>query len=262
MTRLGWNWKKSASAAAILGFAFAFAGHAQSTPATQGKAVFQRTCSVCHSITTVTSRRLTPAGWANVVDTMVSRGAQATPAEQRQILHYLNANFGVGSSALKNAASEKASAPVQTQPAVVLDITQIARAKQLLAANGCLSCHRVDGDGSFAGPYLGDVGATHSVEQIRSSLISPGKQLAPRNRFVRLVTREGVTVVGKLLNQDAFSVQLIDAAGRLLSFQRANLEYFKIVTVNPMPSYANKMTPQDLSLLVKYLETRMGTAGQ
>jgi putative heme-binding domain-containing protein len=210
----------------------------------------------------VTSRRLGNAGWENVVDNMVSRGAQATPDELQQIVRYLTANFGVDSAAPENAARGEASVPAPTQLAPVLDASQIARAKELIKTNGCLSCHRMDGKGSYAGPYLGDVGANHTAEQIRASLVSPSKELAPQNRSVRLVTQGGTTVVGKLLNQDGFSVQLIDASGHLLSFNKADLRDYTIVTANLMPSYADKVAPQNLSLLTKYLETQTDSAQQ
>lgn len=262
MNHLSGSRKKFLSAGAILGFTFALAGHAQSSPETPGQATFQRTCSGCHSITVVTSRRLTRVGWENVVDTMVSRGAQATPDELQQIVSYLTANLGVDSPVPKNAEPGEASVPAPRQSAPVLDTSQIARAKELIQTNGCLSCHRVDGNGSYAGPYLGDIGANHTAEQIHASLVSPSKELTPQNRSVQLVTQDGTTVVGKLLNQDGFSVQVIDASGNLLSFEKANLRDFTIITANSMPSYANKMAPEDLSLITKYLGSLTGTTLQ
>jgi putative heme-binding domain-containing protein len=253
----------------ILGLAFAFASHAQSAPEEQGRATFQRTCSPCHKTSRITTHRLSRAGWGNVVDNMISRGAKATPDEQEQIVSYLTANFGVGRRAPKNAASGeqpaklgKRSVPAMMPPAPTLDDSQIARAKQLIKSNDCLSCHRMDGQGSFAGPDLGDASANSSARQIRASLVSPSEELAPQNRSVRLVTHDGNTVIGKLLNQDGFTVQLIDATGHLLTFQKEDLREFTIVTANSMPSYANKLTPQDLSLLVKYLEALRGTGQQ
>lgn len=246
----------------ILGVAFALAGHAQSLPEGPGKAELQRTCSTCHSITVVTARRLSNSGWQSVIDNMITRGAQMTPEEEKQIASYLTANFGAASSQSSEPESDETEeAPVHApaQPAPILDASQIVRAKELMQANGCHSCHRIDGQGSYAGPYLGDVGARHTAEEIRSSLVSPARDLAPQNRSVRLVARDGKTVVGKLLNQDGFSVQLIDASGRLLTFQRANLQDFTILTVNPMPSYGGKMPAPDLSLLIQYLETQTGT---
>jgi hypothetical protein len=69
-------------------------------------------------------------------------------------------------------------------------------------------------------------------------------------------------VAGKLLNQDGFSVQLIDASGHLLSFDRANLRGFTIITENSMPSYTNRIAPQDLSLIINYLTTLTGPTQQ
>jgi putative heme-binding domain-containing protein len=262
MNHRTYSWRSFLKVAPILGFSLALASHAQSLPEGPGKAEFQRTCSGCHVITVVTAQRLNQSGWENVVDNMVSRGAQASPDELQQIVRYLTANFGGDSPASKIAAPGQSSVPAQTRPALVLDPSQIARAKEIIETSGCLSCHRMDGNGSFAGPDLGDVGATHSAEQIRASLVSPRNELAPQNRSVRLVTQDGTTVVGSLLNQDGFSVQLIDASGHLRSFERANLRDFTIVTANSMPSYAHKMGSEDLSLLVKYLETLAGTTPQ
>ena len=269
MHHLRHSWGTLLIAGPILGLALALASHAQSASGEQGRAAVQRTCSPCHSISRVTSHRLSRAGWENVLDNMISRGAKATPDEQEQIVRYLTANFGIGTPAPKNAApgeqsaeSREGSVRAKRPPVPALADSQIVRAKQLIKSNDCLSCHRMDGKGSFAGPYLGDAGANNSARQIRASLVSPSAELAPQNRLVRLVTHDGNTVVGKLLNQDGFTVQLIDAPGHLLSFQKADLREFTIITANSMPSYANKLAPQDLSLLVKYLDTLRGASQQ
>ncbi len=256
------SWKTFLRIGLVLSLTSALAGHAQSLPEGPGQAAVQSACSTCHRITVVTAQRLSHAGWENVVENMVSRGAQATPEEQKEIVDYLAANFGVGAPAPENPAAGEGSVPAQTPPAPVLDSSQIAHARELINSSGCLSCHRMDGKGSFAGPDLGDVGANHTAGQIRTALVSPSKELAPQNRSVRLITPDGKTVVGKLLNQDGFSVQLMDASGHLLSFEKANLREFTIITTNSMPSYGNTIAPQNLSLLIKYLETLKGTNQQ
>ncbi len=252
------SWKGVVNVGPILCLTFALASHAQSLPEGPGRAAFQRICSSCHTVNVATSQRLNRAGWQNVVADMVSRGAQGTQDEFDEIVSYLSANFGPGSPAPKNASAGEASVPAQTQQAPLLDASQIARAKELIKANGCLSCHRIDDNGSYVGPYLGDIGAHRSAEQIRASVVSPSQELAPEDRTVQLVTQDGTTVSGRLLNQDGFSVQLIDASGHLMSFERANLREFTIVTANPMPSYADKIAGQDLSTLVQYLESMQG----
>jgi putative heme-binding domain-containing protein len=256
------SWKFIVNAGPILGLLFTLAVHAQSLPEGPGRAPLQRICSSCHTVNVATSQHLSHAGWQNVVADMVSRGAQGTQDEFDEIVSYLSKNFGAGSPTL-NASQGRASAPapVRMPPAPQLDPSQIAHAKEIVNANGCLSCHRIDGNGSYVGPDLEDVGAHRTADQIRAALVSPSQELPPEDRTVRLVTQDGNTVTGRLLNQDGFSVQLIDASGHLMSFERTNLREFTIVTTNPMPSYANKIADRDLSVVVQYLQSMQG-AGQ
>jgi putative heme-binding domain-containing protein len=237
--------------------------NAQSLPAGNGKADFQRICSGCHSLDRATSQRMSRTEWTTVVNDMVARGAQGSSAELDNVVSYLSANFG------KNNASPSPVAPAQTAasaPQVAaeapLSAEQISKAKSLIQENGCLSCHRLGEAGSYVGPYLDDVGAHHSPEQLRASLVSPNKQVLPENRTVQFVTSDGKTVTGRLLNQDGFSVQLIDSSGQLRSFARSGFREFTIVTTNPMPSYADKLSAQDLTDLVRYLSSLKGGGTQ
>jgi hypothetical protein len=68
------------------------------------------------------------------------------------------------------------------------------------------------------------------------------------------VTLDGKTLTGRLLNHDSYSVQFIESSGQLESVKKARLREFTIVTTNPMPSYADKMSADDLNTLVHYLE--------
>jgi putative heme-binding domain-containing protein len=203
-----------------------------------------------------TTQRMSQAEWMGVVNDMVSRGAQGTQDELNNVVTYLAANFGKD-KAPAAAASATAAAPAPP-PAVIqtpLSEAEIAKGTKLLKANGCLSCHRVGDMGSYVGPNLTGIGASRSTDQIQAALVTPSKDVTPENRSVRLVTGDGKTVTGRILNQDGFSVQLIDSSDQLRSFQKAGLREFEIVTANPMPSYANKMSPQDLIDLVHYLSS-------
>jgi putative heme-binding domain-containing protein len=237
--------------------------HAQSLPAGSGKAEFQRICSACHSADRATSQRMTRPEWAAVVSDMVGRGAQGSSAELDSVVNYLSANFGKGNAPSPAAPSHTAPAATETAPKeAVLSSQEVAAAKRLVRQNGCLSCHRVGDEGSYVGPSLEEAGAHHTPQQLRASLVSPNKNVVPENRTVRLVTSTGQTVTGRLLNQDGFSVQLIDAAGQLRSLDRLALREFVIVTANPMPSYAGKVREQDLTILVDYLSSLKGGTQQ
>jgi putative heme-binding domain-containing protein len=231
----------------------AVVSHAQSLPEGKGKADFQRICSSCHSVSMATTQRMTQAEWMGVVNDMVSRGAQGTQDELNNVVTYLAANYGKDKAPAANAAAAPAAPPVVIQ--TPLTEAEIAKGTKLLKENGCLSCHRVGDVGSYVGPNLTGIGANRSAEQIRAALVTPNKNVTPENRSVRLITGDGKTVTGRILNQDGFSVQLIDSSDQLKSFQKAGLREFEIVTTNPMPSYANKMSAQDLTDLVHYLSS-------
>jgi putative heme-binding domain-containing protein len=237
-------------------FTIAFAGHAQSLPEGLGKTDFQRICSGCHSTDVATTQRRTHAEWAGVVSDMVSRGAQGNSEELDSVLTYLSANFGKDKPPASNAAPSPV--PAVERNKTPLSEAEVGEARDLLKANACSSCHRIDGTGSYIGPYLADIGAHRSAEQLRASLVSPNKEVLPENRTVQLVTRDGKMVTGRLLNQDGFSVELIDSSSQLRSFERSRLREFTIVTTNPMPSYANKMSAQELTDLVHYLSSLKG----
>ena len=234
--------------------AFAVSVQAQSLPEGRGRAEFQRICGTCHSLAMATSQRLTRGEWTRIVNDMVARGAQGTQDELDNVMTYLTASF---CKRLAGAAGvEPKPAPaVNEKP---LSEAEIAKGTELLTAKGCLSCHRVGDTGSYVGPDLTTIGASRSGEEIRASLVSPKKDVTPENRGVELVTSDGKTITGRLLRHDGFSVQIMDSNSQLRSFQKANLRKFEIVTTNPMTSYANQMSAQDLTGLVRYLSSLKG----
>jgi len=134
----------------------------------------------------------------------------------------------------------------------------LARGRKLFESHGCLMCHRVHGEGSRVGPDLTSIGARRKREDIERSLVDPDAEILPENRSVRLVTREGTTITGRILNEDTFSIQLIDTNEKLRSFQKADLTKFEFLQSSPMPSYRDKLTAGELADLVGYLASLKG----
>ena len=64
----------------------------------------------------------------------------------------------------------------------------------------------------------------------------------PSNRFVRLVTKDGTTMTGRLLNHDTFTVQIIDLKEQLVSQPMSNLRELTFIDKSPMPSYRDKLS--------------------
>ena len=122
----------------------------------------------------------------------------------------------------------------------------------------CARCHRVDAQGSRVAPNLSDIGATRSAGTLLRSLTDPTGQMMPINRPVRAVTRDGKVINGRRLNEDTYTVQLIDDQEKLLSLTKADLREYTILTVSPMPSYTDRLTQEEIADVVAYLLSLKG----
>jgi putative heme-binding domain-containing protein len=168
--------------------------------------------------------------------------------------------------------------PASVPAEVVIPPGDAARGKALFEGKGnCLSCHRVNGVGSRMGPDLSDMGiarrgggpspaqdtvAAGNPAALEQKILDPGAEVARANRFVRVVTKDGTTFTGRLLNHDNFSVQFIEASGKLRAFQKADLREFTLITKSQMPSYKGKLESQEAVDLVNYLMSLKGLAVQ
>ena len=74
------------------------------------------------------------------------------------------------------------------------------------------------------------------------------------------LAKDGITVTGIMLNQDAFSVQILDTKDQLRSIPRDTIRDQSFVTKSPMPSYRDKLNAQELADLVSYLASLKGAA--
>lgn len=143
-------------------------------------------------------------------------------------------------------------------PGETANPADLARGRKLFESEGCMNCHRIHGQGSRVGPDLTNVGARRKREDIEQSIVDPNAVILPENRFVKLVTRDGTTVTGRILNEDTFSIQLIDSKEELRSFQKSDLSSFEFLKKSPMPSYRDKLSGEQLTDLVDYLASLKG----
>ena len=128
---------------------------------------------------------------------------------------------------------------------------------------GCLACHRVAGEGSRLGPNLTELGKLrHTSEELEKSILEPDAEIQPQNRFYRVVTADGATITGRLLNHDTFSVQLIDSKEQLRTFQKSELREYGFVKNSLMPSYRGKLTSGELTDVIAYLSSLKGITTQ
>jgi len=122
----------------------------------------------------------------------------------------------------------------------------------------CIGCHRVGNSGSIVGPNLTDIGATRSAGSLQRSLVEPASQMMPINRPVRLVRKDGTAASGRRLNEDTYSLQIIDDSGTLRSFVKSDLQEYTVSNTSPMPSYKNTLSGDELADVLAYLLSLKG----
>jgi putative heme-binding domain-containing protein len=124
---------------------------------------------------------------------------------------------------------------------------------------GCPACHTIRGRGGRYGPELGEIGARRSAAHLRQSILDPEAGFAERYAFVRVTLPGGKTIGGIKLNEDKFSVQLIDAGEKIHSFWKKDTQRVEILrNHSPMPSYRATLSASELDDLIAYLVTLRG----
>jgi cytochrome c oxidase cbb3-type subunit III len=129
----------------------------------------------------------------------------------------------------------------------------------------CASCHIVNGQGGSLGPVLTDIGWMRGPEYLRQAILEPGATLpngtlpVPSRGYseflpVRVVMKDGREVRGLRLNEDLFTIQLRGLDGNFHSIRKTDAEVIRKETgVSLMPSFAGRMSAEELDDLVAYL---------
>ncbi len=125
------------------------------------------------------------------------------------------------------------------------------RGRQIYAGKGgCVGCHQA------FGPDLSGIGEQRSFAHLRTSLTDPAADVPAGFMLVEAVTQGSRKISGARLNEDTFSLQLLDASGNVRSFWKSELRAWKLLPgQTPMPSYRGVLSETELDDLVAFLVT-------
>ena len=110
---------------------FAAAVAVPELPPGKGARIVQSNCSSCHALRVVTSTRASKPRWSQLVNLMITRGAQIADEDIQTVIDYLAANFN------ESSPPPADSAPVNSGSKVIN--VNAATAKQLAFAFGLSS---------------------------------------------------------------------------------------------------------------------------
>jgi putative heme-binding domain-containing protein len=129
-----------------------------------------------------------------------------------------------------------------------------ARGREVVhGKGGCLQCHSVGTEGGQFGPPLEGIGTRRSPAHLRAKLTDPAGDLPEQFRMVEASTRDGRRLAGIRLNEDTWSIQLRDPAGKLYSLWKQDLADLKVERRTVMPSYGRSLASDELENVVAYL---------
>jgi putative heme-binding domain-containing protein len=130
----------------------------------------------------------------------------------------------------------------------------VAKGRALFTTKGCTGCHDIG-----FGPNLASIGARRTAASLRESVTDPAADVAEEFLPVRIVTREGKKVQGIRINEDTFTIQVMEPSGRYSSFRKDALAKLdKVIGESSMPSYKTVFSEIELRDLVAYLSSLRG----
>jgi len=128
-----------------------------------------------------------------------------------------------------------------------------AAGARVYARADCANCHIIEGAGGLDGPDLSTIGSRRSPGELLSDLVSPNERVQPDWWSMRVTHRDGTRVEGRRMGEGTYSVRILDADGRMWSFEKRDLTQSQRIETSTMASYAGTLSDDELEDLVAYL---------
>jgi hypothetical protein len=127
-------------------------------------------------------------------------------------------------------------------------------------ASTCARCHRAQEQGGAMGPDLSHIAMVRSREALVRAIRHPSASIEAGYRAVTLVTKNGERIEGVAKNEDAFSIQIMNADERLQGYLKVDLDQVIHESQSLMPSHrSSDLSRRDLDDLLAYLGTLRAT---
>jgi cytochrome c oxidase cbb3-type subunit III len=223
----------------------------------QGKQIFSSSCAQCHGLDAKGSERA-----PNIADR-----ENIQRLSDSQISHIIqNGVPGTGMPAFHSFDSAQVRAVVSylrvlqgKNQAVALPGNPAQGKAIFFGKAGCSECHMAGGEGGFIASDLSHYARSHTVEQMREAIVNPsaGKQV----HLVTVTLRGGEKYIGRVRNEDNFSVQLQTPDGAFHFLDRSNIEKMEADSQPLMPAdYATKLEKREVDDIISFLMT-LGSGG-
>ena len=133
------------------------------------------------------------------------------------------------------------------------------KGEEVFARQGCMVCHTTKKGESLKGPFMGQVGAVLSPEQIAESILKPNASISQGFATVQVTTNDGQAYVGFVTAQSAESIEIRDITGRASRIRTNNIKEQTKMEVSMMPAgLADSLSIEEFASLIAFLASKKG----
>ena len=223
---------------------------------TRGKQTFASTCAACHGLDGRGGERA-----PNIAEN--PKVQQLSDAQISRIVE--NGVAGTGMPAFHSLARPDVQAVVTYLRSLQGAKNQGAKRKVALPGDphrgeaiffgkaGCSGCHMADGKGGFIASDLSGYARSHAVEQIRSALTNPTLGNDRQAQLATVIVRSGEKVVGRIRNEDNFSLQLQTLDGTFFFLDKSDLVRLDSSQTLMPSDYGSTLSSDELNDVISYL---------
>ncbi len=134
-----------------------------------------------------------------------------------------------------------------------------ALGKKLFVQQGCIACHSIHKGDVMKGPFMGQIGAIMTRQQIAESILKPNASISQGFATVQITTKKGEILLGFITRESADKIELRDITGGVHTFNTKDIKARKELETSMMPSgLANALSYEEFASLITYLSQQKG----
>lgn len=162
---------------------------------------------------------------------------------------------------IKNQKGQVGKSSIEDVILAMADIKgDVAKGKTLFTDQGCIACHSVEKGQTMKGPFMGQIGAIMSRDQITESILKPNASISQGFASYLIETADGATYMGFITAESADELTIRDIAGNARKIDKGVIKSRKEMENSMMPAgLANSLSFEELASLVTYLENQKGS---
>ena len=219
---------------------------------TEGYGLYTDNCALCHGI---------EGSWVEGVD--LSRGQFKSVVSDHDLSQVILEGAAEGRMPAFNFDDPQIDALIAyirvgfDPEGAAVQIGDVDSGQSLFEGAGeCGACHRVNGRGPRTAPDLSEIGLARTPAALRRTLVEPSKAIWPIHRPVIALTKKGEAISGRRLNEDTYTVQLIDSQERLISLNKEDLVQFEVR--EELTHQPTALSDEEVADLVAYMLSLRG----